>query len=236
MRSVFVVCLSLLAVAGVPSAAAAQGPSTYVSALLAGDIVRGTSVDSDLLPIFPGRRNEQGSAAPALLLRAGTPIGERWGVEVEAGFGGSIESVRSYDVSIFTIAAPGSILFPEGSLPPPFSAYEMRTSERRTTIGASVWARRELGERAGLIFLGGLVFSRVHTEDEIQFDNPFALSIAPSALEATSYGVGAMAGIETDVRLTGRLSLTAGVRLNSENAVGRAWVIRPAAGLRWSFE
>lgn len=235
MRSLFVVCLSLLGVAGVPSSALAQSPSTYVSALLAGDIVRGTSVDNDLLPIFPGHRNEQGTAAPALLLRAGTPIGERWGVEVEAGFGGSIESVRSYDVSIFTIAAPGSVLFPEGSLPPPFSAYEIRTSEQRTTVGASVWTRRELGERAALIFLGGLVFSRVHTEDDIRFDNPFALSVVPTGLESTSYGVGPMAGIETDVRLRGALSLTAGVRLHSDNAVGRAWVIRPAAGLRWSF-
>lgn len=234
MRSLFAVCLSLLAVVGVPSSALAQSPSTYASALLAGDIVRGTSIDNDLLPIFPGHRNEQGTTALALLLRAGTPIGERWGVEFELGVGGAIETVRSFDVSI-AFRTASSILLPEGFLPPAFSAYEIRTSERRTTMGASVWTRRELGERAGLTFVGGLVFTRVTTEEDLRFDNPFALSIAPPSGETASYGVGPMAGIETDVRLTGDLSLTAGVRLHSENAVGSAWVIRPAAGLRWSF-
>ena len=239
MRSIAIACLSLLATVGISASAAAQTPSTYVSVLLAGDIVRGTHIDDDAFPVLPGLRHESDDAALAILVRAGTPIGKRWGVEFEAGFGGAIESVQSYDVSVFAFTRPSAGLFidgfPDGFLPPPFAAYEVRTAERRATIGASVWTRREIGERAGLTFLGGLVFSRVRTEATIDFDNPFALSIVPGSHESTAYGVGPMAGIETDVRLTDSLSLSAGVRLHSENAVGSAWVIRPAAGLRWNF-
>lgn len=239
MRSLAIACLCLLAIAASSRSAAAQSPSTYVSVLIGGDIVRGTSIDNDALPLLPGLRHESDDAAVAVLVRAGTPIGERWGVEFEAGFGGAIESVQSYDVSAFAFARPGAGLFldgfPDRLLPPPFVAYEVRTSQRRATLGASVWTRREIGERAGLTFLGGLVFSRVRAEDTIDFDTPLGLSVVPVSHESTAYGVGAMAGIETDVRLTGSLSLSAGARLHSENAAGRAWVIRPAAGLRWNF-
>lgn len=234
MRALVAPFLSVLALVSVPGPVAAQSRPTYVSALLAGDVVRGGSIDYDGLPVPAAGRSEEGSAAPALLLRAGTAIGERWGVEIEAGFGGSIESVRSFDVSVFTFSLPSTVLFPDGFLPPSFFAYERQTSQRRATVGASIWTRRQLGERAGLTFLGGLVFTRVRTEETLRFDNPLGLSVVPSH-EATSYGAGPMAGIETDVRLTRGLSMSAGVRLHSDNAAGSAWVVRPAAGLRWSF-
>lgn len=231
--------LCALAVSCVLAPAPALAQSRwYVSALAAGDVVRGTSTKSEIQFPVPQFDESGDGEALALLLRGGTSIGERWGVELELGFGSSISERVEFDYPF--IAFSQLIVLPDGlSLPPPFFSFEAETSQRRTTVGASLWTRRPIGERAGLTFLGGIVFSRVHTEhDALITPNPLALSIVPPTLdsETTDHGFGPMAGIETDVRLTRALSLSAGVRIHGESAGDRrAWLVRPSAGLRWSF-
>lgn len=227
MRSI--VCVVAMCCALAPVPVSAQSSSAYVSVLAAGDVVRGTSITNNYP--FGGFESETNGEALALLLRAGTPLGGRWGVEFEFGYGGEIE-----DTSRFPFALPNILMLPDGlSLPFPGFAPEVVRTQQRTTYGAALWHRMQPTDRVDVTVLGGLTFQRVRTAHSMSFlDGPIALSVVPTDYEVIEYGAGPMAGIETGIGLTRRLAITAGARLHA-GAGGRGWLMRPAAGLRWSF-
>src|SRR5262245_53929116 len=73
----------LLAVA--PGSASAQ--STYVGAALVGDVLRSTHTE-----FTSGPDNSTDGEAIGFALRVGTPLGSRWGIELEFARPGEIES------------------------------------------------------------------------------------------------------------------------------------------------
>jgi hypothetical protein len=237
--------VSLLAVVMMVSAgnvASAQG--AYVSAAVMADVVRSTHSD------YPGLTDSGGGEAIGFALRAGTPLGATWGVELEFARPGEIEhelaaSLRSsvlptvVDIPrVLREDAAFTQLLPEISRFPG-SSYRVRSTERNSTLSAALWLQQQLTARFSMVYLGGVAFSRTELANEITYA-PFILtppSIAPVILPATLsetivYGVQPLVGVESRIGMTDRLNLVPGLRMQ---ASGGRWFIRPALGLSWNF-
>jgi hypothetical protein len=226
----------LLATVLVPPALA-QG--TYVGAFLVGDIVRLDQYDA-------GAGDSGNGEAFGFGLRLGTPIGAKWGVELEFVRPGEITSDRTPEILPLLTNTPG-VRPPLPNLPnidftftdydllsfPTFS-YTFRTTQRRTTLATSLWARQEISPRFSLVYLGGVAFGRTNNEIEIGYVpiRPTILPIPPLSTESITYDVQPMVGVEGRIRMGGKVDLVPGLRL--QGAQG-GWLIRPAIGLDWTF-
>jgi hypothetical protein len=213
----------------------AQG--AYVGAFLVGEIVRLDQYDS--------RAEDSGNGESlGFALRLGSPIGAKWGVELEFVRPGEITSNQVpqifpaiYEVTPVQVI-PG--LPNQGGYDPlifPPISYEFRSTQRRSTLSTSLWVRQELSSRVSMVYLGGVAFGRTSSEIEITytFGRQTILPlppIAPLINESISYDVQPMVGVEGRIRLAGKVDLVPGLRLHGAQG---GWLIRPAVGLSWNF-
>jgi hypothetical protein len=223
-RGCFVILACLLA-AAVPAAA----QSTYVSASVFGDIARSSH------PSANDRTGSGGGEAVGFALRIGTPLGSSWGVELEFARPGEIEQdgVSGQLTWLQQQLPPTAIGSPTVILP---IVAEVRSSDRYTTLAASLWYQQQLTGRVALAYLGGLSFGRTAREFHVNYGGiaPAPLPFVPPPIrtEFIAYGVRPLAGFESRISLTDHAQLVPGIRLH---AASDLWLVRPSVGLAWSF-
>ena len=213
----------------------AQG--AYVGAFLVGEIVRLDQYDS--------RAEDSGNGESlGFALRLGSPIGAKWGVELEFVRPGEITSDQVPQIlpAIYQLTAVPSIpgLPNQGNYDPlifPPISYEFRSTQRRSTLSTSLWVRQEISSRVSMVYLGGVAFGRTSNEVEITYTFPRQTilplpPISPLINESISYDVQPMVGVEGRIRLAGKVDLVPGLRLHGAQG---GWLIRPAVGLSWNF-
>jgi hypothetical protein len=218
----------------------AFGQGAYVGAFLVGEIVRLDQYDSNA-------RDSGSGESFGFALRLGTPVGARWGVELEFVRPGEITSDQvpqilpaALDFRV-TPDIPG--LPPNvGSYDPlifPSISYEFRSTQRRTTLSPALWVRQEISPRFSMVYLGGVAFGRTNNEVEISYSIGRSIlpiaplpSIAPIVNESITYDVQPMVGVEGRIRMGGKVDLVPGIRLHGAQG---GWLIRPAVGLSWNF-
>lgn len=231
-----VVCSVLVA-----GGAEAFAQETYVSASLIGDIVRSSHAEA------PGLPDTSGGEALGFALRVGTPLGSNWGVEAEFARPAEIELAMD-DGSLAYWSSFGAQSGPVGGqldsitlLPPrAISVPSIRafgeSSQRTTTMSASLWVQQQLSGRVAMMYLAGMGFYRSEYQYRISYEPLFIglPGVALPAFDNTSiaYGVRPLAGIESRISMTDHVQLVPGVRLHgAENG----WLIRPSVGLAWTF-
>ena len=169
----FVLVAVLLLLGAGPS----SGQSTYVSAAVVGDVLLNTHSETSLGGDIPS-----GGEAVGFSLRLGTPLGSRWGVELEFTRAGEIET--EFD-GVIPLSRAGNIVSWSSSLPPgsvpagidvvlPLlqrpTSYSLRTTQRHSTLSTTVWMNQELSDRVSLVYLAGMGFYRTTFETESRFD------------------------------------------------------------------
>jgi hypothetical protein len=220
---------SLVVLLGVLSPAAALAQPAYVGASLLADVSRFTTIEID--PSTFSSELAEGGETLGFSLVVGTALGDRWGVELEFVRPGVLE--HSVDRRI-ELAPPG-IPMPR-PIPIPIFEFEIRGSERHTTLTPAVWFRQPIGGRADLCYLGGVTFVRTAREQQVAFDPRLLLLSIPVTQEIVEHTVGPMVGLEGRIRMTSHLALTPGIRLLAITAGGRnGWLIRPGVGVHWRF-
>jgi hypothetical protein len=227
----------LLLSGGLVSPAFGQG--AYVGAFLVGEVVRLDQYDS--------RADDSGNGESfGFALRLGSPVGAKWGVELEFVRPGEITSDQTPDIFPLLTNTPPNVGTPLPTLPGgidltfydpltfPAYSYRFRSTQRRTTVSTSLWVRQEISPRVSLAYLGGVSFGRTSNEIEITYllSRPTILPIPPVTSESIIYDVGPMVGVEGRIRLGGKVDLIPGLRLHG---VEGGWLIRPAVGLSWTF-
>ena len=226
-------------------APASFGQSAYVSAVLVGDVLLNTHSETSL-----GRDTPSGGEAIGFALRLGTPLGSRWGIELDFTRAGEIES--EFDGVIPLTTTAGSAIswssLPPGSLPAEIDAllpilqrstsYSLRTTQRHSTLSTTVWMTQELSPRVALVYLAGMGFYRTTYETESRFEilplppGIIRPTILPSMTKTVTYGVRPLAGLEARIELTEHVDLVPGIRVHG---LDNGWMLRPAVGLAWNF-
>jgi hypothetical protein len=211
--------------------------SAYVGAAVVGDVLRSTHSESLLGLDVPA-----GGEAVGFALRIGTPLGSRWGVEleftrpgeIETEFSGAIPWTSSVELVTLSTRGPISVTVPQ-VFPSPLP-YRLRSTQRHSTLSPTVWFNQELSRRVSLVYLAGMGFYRATFESESRFEIlPASITLPvgfPTVTKTVSYGVRPLAGFEACIRLTDHVALVPGVRLHGLDS---AWLLRPAVGLEWSF-
>jgi hypothetical protein len=213
----------------------AQG--AYVGAFLVGEIVRLDQYDSNA-------QDSGNGESLGFALRLGSPVGAKWGVELEFVRPGEIttDQVPQILPAMYSVTPvqgipglPNQGLYDPVIFPP--ISYEFRSTQRRTTLSPSLWVRQEISPRFSMVYLGGVAFGRTSNEVEITYTigRPTILPIPPITpviQESISYDVQPMVGVEGRIRMGGKVDLVPGLRLHGAQG---GWLIRPAVGLSWSF-
>lgn len=235
--SVLVVSMMVSAV----SSASAQGG--YVSAAVMADIVRSTHSD------YGGVSDEGGGEVLGFALRAGTPLGAIWGVEIEFARPGEIERELAtgvpipLDIPVTVPGVPSIVRNPEGArlaemLIRGGYPLRMRTAERHSTLSAALWVQQQFTGRFSMVYLGGVAFSRSVFESEVTYSplilvpESSSLVLPPTLSETTVYGIRPVVGVESRLQMTARAQLVPGLRMQAANG---QWFIRPSLGLSWNF-
>jgi len=213
----------------------AQG--AYVGAFLVGEIVRLDQYDS--------RAEDSGNGESlGFALRLGSPIGAKWGVELEFVRPGEITSTQVPQIFPAILDVTPIQVIPglpnQGGYAPliyPPISYEFRSTQRRTTLSPALWVRQEISQRFSMVYLGGVAFGRTSNEVEINYSFGRSTilpipSIAPIVNESITYDVQPMVGVEGRIRMAGKVDLVPGLRLHGAQG---GWLIRPAVGLSWNF-
>ena len=227
--------LSVLTLGLLVTPAYAQG--AYVGAFLVGEIVRLDQYDSNA-------QDSGNGESLGFALRLGSPVGAKWGVELEFVRPGEIttDQVPQILPAMYQVTPvqgipglPNQGLYDPVIFPP--ISYEFRSTQRRTTLSPSLWVRQEISPRFSMVYLGGVAFGRTSNEVEITYTigRPTILPIPPISpviQESISYDVQPMVGVEGRIRMGGKVDLVPGLRLHGAQA---GWLIRPAVGLSWSF-
>jgi hypothetical protein len=222
----------------VPGPVAAQ--STYAGAALVGDVLRTTHSESSF-----ARDASDGGESIGFALRVGTPLGSRWGVELEFTRPGEIETESSGAIplasSIEALTLLQSAGVPAGvswaSLFPSPLPYRFVTTQRHSTLSTSVWLNQHLSSRVSLVYLAGMGFYRATYESDARFEIlpagiTLPIGIPSIATKTVNYGVRPLAGFEARIKLTDHADLVPGIRLHG---LENAWLLRPAVGLAWNF-
>jgi hypothetical protein len=229
------VVLGMALLTFVASTASAQ--SAYVGASFIGDVVRTSG------PSLGGNAGNGETFGGAL--RAGAPLGQQWGVELEFARTGEIEMMpggvfpagrlewigAAPDVSLTSVSS--SLIFP---------APRFESERRLATISTLLWWNHQVSDRVSLAYLGGIAFTRTTWEVRISYPD-FPLPPIPLGRpaifpppdvdqETSSYGADAVVGFEGRIRMTDHLRLVPGIRMQT---VFDGWAIRPGVGLQWEF-
>jgi hypothetical protein len=229
-RSLFVSSAACLLLVGFAPRAAAQ--SAYVGGAVLADITRASGT-SGITDGRPGNGETIGAA-----LRVGSPLGQRWGVELE--FVRSGETEWRPDVTIlagisggfadFIARDPSLLIYPTP---------EINVESRLSTLTTSVWWRQRVSDRFNLVYLGGVAFARTESETEVGYQQialpgrgGMTLPTRFYEQESVSYDTGASVGLDGDIEMTEHLRLVPGVRMLT---VASRWIVRPSVGLNWRF-
>jgi hypothetical protein len=228
----------ILLLALAPGSVLAQ--STYVGAALMGDVLRSTHTE-----LANGPDNSTDGEAIGFTLRVGTPLGSRWGIELEFARPGEIESEFSGSIPLasgidFVALTQISRVPPDVTLPqifPPILPYRLRSAQRHSTLSTSVWFNQSLSPRVALVYLAGIGFYRATYESDSRFEILPAINTVPTGFpsittKTVNYGVRPLAGLEARIKMTDQLDLVPGIRLHG---LENAWLLRPAVGLAWNF-
>jgi len=217
-------------------AAPAFAQGSYIGAFLVADVVRLDEYDS--------RAEDSGNGeALGFALRLGTPIGSRWGVELEFVRPGEITSDQTPQilpalttVNVGSSLPPGlpNVSVPDSTLLFPSYSYRFQSTQRRTTLSTALWVRQEISRRFSLAYLGGIAFGRTSTELDIDYlpIRPTILPIPRLSSESINYDISPMVGVEGRIGMSRQVDLVPGIRLHGFQG---GWLIRPALGLSWTF-
>jgi len=234
-RLILAVVLSLVA-------AAARAQSPYVAATVGADVSRFSHSTSSLT-----RLPSADSEVISWSLRAGTSVGERWGVELEF-----VQSGRSRvegpngifplipgtgTVTLIPgVVTPtgGTVISPLPNIPSPI-AFQTDLRRSHSDFDTVAWAQQRVGGSVDLVYLGGVAFSRQRSEITQTFPTVLAL-FAPGGgsfrTTTINYSTRPLVGAEARIALTSHVRLVPGIRLQG---LGEGWLLRPYAGLGWFF-
>ena len=217
------------------AAASTAAQSTYVAGAISADVVRFSGAESEGDDVL-----DNNGGALSFAVRAGTPVGDRWGVEAEFARSGGIENelepsvISLPQLQMPRFASPGLAISWTSASAVPFQ-YSVRTTQRTTTIAASAWLRHDLTSRVALVYVAGMGFFRSEYDYENSLDFlPLRALLTIPALrtETVTYGVKPLAGVESRVRLLDHVDLVPGVRLQGLEG---GWLVRPSIGAAWNF-
>jgi hypothetical protein len=214
----------------------AQG--IYVSAMAGSD---SKLVSHAELEGFPG--TEQGGTVPTFAIRAGLPIGGRWGVEFEGAHSLTLE--RTVDATRGLLTSGANFAFgsatPDILRPIPITEITLESEERVSALNAVAWFRYTLNARLDLAFVGGATFARRSSEQRFNIQRPplppgFPPDLFPvlrlTTTRVVMYDVGPLVGAEAWLAFGDHVRVVPGVRLS---AIASEWSVRPTAGVAWVF-
>lgn len=209
---------------GVAGALPAQAQSSYVGTTFSGNVVR--------TPLTIGLLGTSGSGeSPAIGVRAGTSIGERWGLDAEVTYPGRITNEHTLSLGSSLIGLE-PVFGSTGLWVPP--SQTTTHSVRHSTFTTMLWVRQQPTERLSLTYLGGIAFVRFDGtyRTESRLSSSFPLPVVPFEQESTSYYAGPSLGFDASIRLTPRLDIVPNVRLMIFRDL---LVARPGVGVVWKF-
>lgn len=221
-RAVLVVVFLLVATSGFAQ-------SAYVSAAVGMDVSRLSNVE-----VTHVQNLHHGGEATAVSLRAGTRIGQNWGIEIGFTRPSPVEMEREFGFRVSLVSVPGA------DLTSSLSALETRNHyERRDeTLDTAVWIAQPIANRLDLVYLGGVAFNRTIEEIRYEVTRRVGSAVVPVGARSTIYALTPVLGLDARIALTEHIRLVPGVRLQGigPGASGTAgWLIRPSAGLMWEF-
>jgi hypothetical protein len=215
----------------VATAASAQSP--YVALTVGSDVSRFSSTT------FNDTLRVDGEAL-TFAARAGTPIGESWGVEFELIYPSRNSFERIQDSPLIMnptsqqaqVASSLSLsIGPIGVTP----QFRVRVKRRNPTADVAAWLAHNVREGMQLRYLAGIAIHRFTQLNNVDVVPQRGLSVSSRQIgetEEISYGLGPMAGIEARWMARGAVFLTVGTRLHGFSG---GWIVRPSAGAGWSF-
>lgn len=210
---------------------------TSISASLIGNIARTDSVET-LFILGENLSNDGESLGVAV--RATQPFNERWGVEVEFVWPGTIENEMNRQIP-FPSLPPLRTLSPEliasltlVNFPPP-TDFRVTSQLALMTLGTTAWYKQPAGGRTSLVYSAGASFLRSRQELEQTYSNPAALFLFPAGQRTTvvNYSAGVLLGFDARIEMTEHLELVPGIRFHASRS--NLWLIRPGVGLAWKF-
>jgi hypothetical protein len=224
----------LLALIALFTASPALAQSPYVVGSFGMDVSRLAHVESGGFS-GPERHGEVMSGA----LRAGTSVGDRWGVELEFARGATLESEVSFGPRPLTFSSGSATPLPIGVIG---LNLRQRMEQRHQTVATLASFKQVLTGRFDLVYLGGVGFWRTTREQQVSFTPPslpgIPIILPPQSqtTRMTSYGVDPVVGVEAHVGLTDHVRLVPGMRLQGIGDVeGTGWQLRAGVGLGWFF-
>jgi len=233
MPRVFVfLCLSL-------SASPVVAQSIYVGAAAGIDTTLASHFEVTGQP-----QPDRGGTVPALAVRAGLGLGDRWGAEVEVVYAMTLERTLE-EQGGFGVVEGFRFTFTNA----PISTAPLRvvpsvtieSEQQLTAVNALGWFSYPASARFELVIVGGVTFDRTRIEERRSFELllpanfPAASFTFGPNLQSTNvvtYGVGPIVGVEGRFALGDRFRVVPGVRLSG---VAAGWSIRPTAGIAWTF-
>lgn len=224
-------CRIIAAVVCFVLATPALAQSPYVAAAAGADISRFDRSQTNGVSAM-----EVDDDAFAFALRAGTEIGQSWGVELEFVRPAMREVQRTQDSPL--VGFPG---FPVQGVQTSFTLsvgpapqYQIHVRRRNTTFSTLAWISQDLADRLALIYMGGIAFHRFTQESTVEvFPSARLLAfLPPRSTKSVGYTTGPVAGVEARIRLTEHVRLVPGVRMHG---VTGGWIVRPNVGVGWSF-
>jgi hypothetical protein len=243
-RALFVVSFLL-------SAASGFAQSVYVSAAVGMDVSRFSGVETTGFDA-----PQPGGEAMAVTLRAGTRVGQSWGVELGFTRPSAVEKESTFGFPIplgslsggIRAIGPGASVVPGASVSgtvfsigSPVFETRTRLQRRDTTLDTVAWIAQPVSSRVDLVYLGGIAFNRTVEEASFEITARAAILppiIIPHSVRTTTYGLAPVVGVEARIALTDHIRLVPGVRLQGigGGTNGTAgWLVRPSAGLMWEF-
>ncbi len=156
----------------------------------------------------------------------GTRLADRWLIQLEVEAASFSTHLQPHDVRLGTGKNATTI------------TVQRRTLNRPFLVSALAGYRSAPHGRLRFQYLAGLTFLHLdrQTDTVAPAGTPAAL-IAPSS-EVRTNGPAATVGVDAELTLTAHLSLVPAVRATAFNAsdAPSGFLIRPAVGLRWTFE
>jgi hypothetical protein len=235
----------VLALVALLTASATYAQTPYIGASANADVVRFSGAADELFDF-----NGDGEAF-GWSVRAGVPLGERWGIDAEFVRGGKVKSDASFPVDFpEPLFPPSSVTGVPGNLglitllP---SSLDFSRRERFSTLSTTAWFRQDVTSRFALVYLGGLAFVRAEREVTLPSFS-FACAgglgiptvcndtIEPTIDRGVSYSAAPTVGIDAKIGLNDRLSIVPGLRLLIVDPDGqRGLMTRPSLGMQWTF-
>jgi hypothetical protein len=211
------------------AAVSAQAQSAYVAGTIGADASRLGRTDSNNSPGL-----SRDSEVLSWSLRLGTAVGQNWGVEMEFVRSGESRSEFPAGVPIIFPGVPMATTTTLPNIPTPI-AFQSDTRTSHSDFDGVAWARQAVSGSVDLVYLGGVAFSRERIDITQTFPTVFRVLLPGGGsfnTTAISYGTHPLVGVEARIRMTSHLRLLPGLRVQG---VDGGWLMRPYAGLGWSF-